>query len=140
MGNAGCFGKKSNHIKYKQKTAINQSSFAFTLIWLDDEQKKNQKLKHCLKQIDQQLVKFDNSDLCETYIKERPNDHIILIVCHKLGNILVPEVDELSQLDSVFTYDFSSNDVYKSWMKQCKKVTHFFIIEVQCLFNFFPLY
>jgi hypothetical protein len=116
MGNAGYCGVKSNHIKFKQKTTTDEFSLTYTLIWLDDAPKKNSKLKYRLKQIDQQLIKFDNSNLCETYIKERSNDHFILIACHKFANILVPEIDELSQLDSVFVYDFLSNDVYQSWL------------------------
>jgi len=130
MGNAQCAGRKRNDDKSKQETTTFQSSFTFTLIWLDDEQRKKPKLKRCLKEIDRQIIKFDGSDSCETYIRERPTAHFILIVCHKLGNVLVPEIDELPQLDSVFIYDFLSNDVYKSWMKQCQKVTHFCIIEV----------
>jgi hypothetical protein len=123
MGNAGCSRTKSSYKTYKKKSSTNQLSFAFTLIWLDDERKKNSELKYYLKQMDQELIRFDNSDLCETYIRERLNDHFILIVCHKLGNILVPEIDDLSQLDSVFVYDFSSNVVYRLWMEKCKKVT-----------------
>jgi hypothetical protein len=101
MGNAGYCGVKSNHIKFKQKTTTDEFSLTYTLIWLDDAPKKNSKLKYRLKQIDQQLIKFDNSNLCETYIKERSNDHFIL-----------------------------SNDVYQSWLKQCQKVTHFLLTKV----------
>jgi hypothetical protein len=130
MGNNQCCGKKLNDGKSKQKTVTFQSSFTFTLIWLDDEQRKQPELTYCLKRIDRQIIKFDDSDSCETYIKERLNAHFILIVCHKLGNVLIPEIDDLPQLDSVFIYDFLSNDVYRSWMKQCSKVTHFCIIEI----------
>jgi len=129
MGNAGCLGRKANHKKYQQNNIDNQSFLPFILIWLDNEQKTNSKVKYYLKQIDQHLIKFDDNDSCETYIRERPNGHFSLVVCHKLGNILVPEIDELPQLDSVFIYDFSSNVVLKLWMQECKKVTNFFINE-----------
>ena len=123
MGNVECLGGKLNQADSNQETTTDQLSSTFTLIWLDDEQKKQSELKRRLKRINRHLMKFNDSDSCETHIKERSNAHFILIICYRLGNILVPEIDDLPQLDSVFVYDFLSNDVYKSWMKHCQKVT-----------------
>ena len=125
MGHGKCFGERSNHIKIEGRPTANRLSVAFTLIWVDDDQKKNPRLKFCLKQIDQQLIKFQDNDVCEMFVKERPDDHFILIISYKLGHILVPEIDDLPQVDSIFIYDFLSNDLYKSWMQQCQKVTLF---------------
>jgi len=134
MGNAGCHGAKSNYKVYKQEAATNEFYSTFTLIWLDNAKKKDPKLKNCLKQIGHQLIKFDNDDLCETYVKDRPNNHFILIVCHELGNNLVPEIHDLAQLDSIFVYDFLSNVTFKKWMEKWNKVIHFFRTEIILIF------
>ena len=71
-------------------------------------------------------MKFDDINSCEKYIRDRSDAHFILISSDKLGNIIVPEIDDLLQLDSAFIYNFSSNVIYKSWMQKCQKVTLFF--------------
>ncbi|UJR11389.1 hypothetical protein I4U23_015569 [Adineta vaga] len=133
MGNVECLGAKSNQ-RRQQKNIINQQILdKYSFIWLDDEQKRNSVVKYCLKRFTQQLIRFHDSNLCETFIRERSNYHFGLVVCHKLGNILVPEIDDLVQLDFVVIYNFSSTHVYTSWMKECKKIIYDVCVDVDQL-------
>ena len=96
----------------------------FCIIWLDDGENaldaRNTDKK--LRSIINHLKKFEDVELCQTFIKERSEkERVVMIVSGRLGREIVPSIHKLRQVISIYVYcmDKKSN---KRWANDFSKV------------------
>lgn len=97
----------------------------YSLIWLDaavNQSKENTEAQQRLRSSINHLEVFEQIGPCEQYIRSvSPQDRIVLIVSGVLGREIVPRIDSLRQVVSIYVYclDRKKNE---SWTKQFAKV------------------
>jgi len=96
------------------------------LFWLDAEihtSEHNQQVQKCLLLLNKNLKKFEHIKSCQDAIENYGNrNRIILIVSGRLGREIVPQVNDLSQIASIYIYcqDKKANE---EWSSQFNKVS-----------------
>lgn len=96
----------------------------FCILWLDDNVKSddNRDTEQSLRSIINRFKRFNNSDHCADYIlNQSPDDRVILIVSGTLGRILVPKLNKVRQLISIYIYCMNVKR-NKEWSKPYAKV------------------
>ncbi|CAF1316803.1 unnamed protein product [Rotaria sordida] len=96
----------------------------FTLIWCDadvDRTKENQHTQSTLRSTINYLKVFDNIDISEEYIKQNPDNKIVLIVSGKMGEQLVPHIHDLKQIHTIYVY-CTNNAYHEIWAKNFPKI------------------
>ncbi|UJR19368.1 hypothetical protein I4U23_022497 [Adineta vaga] len=95
----------------------------FTLIWLDvnTTSKDNQDTEQKLRRIINHLKKFRDAQKCQQYIEQRATDRFVLIVSGRLGQQLVPSIDKLQQVSSVYVYCMDRK-IHEQWASNFSKV------------------
>jgi hypothetical protein len=99
----------------------------FSLVWLDstiNNSQENVNTQRRLKTIINHLLTFEDSTLCEEYIRSVSNhDRIVIIVSGLLGRQLVPRIHQLEQVCSIYVYcmDRKTNE---QWTKDFTKVNN----------------
>ncbi|CAF4997876.1 unnamed protein product, partial [Rotaria sp. Silwood1] len=97
----------------------------FLLVWLDaniDETKEDFKisLKH-LRHIVASITTFTDDQECFEFLREIQNEKVFMIVSGALGQRIVPKIQELLQLDSI--YVFCGNKSFREqWANKFSKV------------------
>ncbi|CAF2645819.1 unnamed protein product [Rotaria sp. Silwood2] len=97
----------------------------FLLVWLDaniDESKKE--FKNALAQLRQTVVTvmtFTDADECIQFIMEVNDEKVFLIISGSLGQHIVPKIDALPQVDSIYIY-CRNRSVHEQWAKTMSKV------------------
>ncbi|CAF1351432.1 unnamed protein product, partial [Rotaria sordida] len=100
---------------------------SFSLLWLDrsvNASQENIAAQSKLRAIINHLKTFEKAEECEKYIRKCPEtDRIVLIVSGGLGQQIVPQIDQLPQLSSIYVYcmDEKKN---REWSKNHPKVKH----------------
>jgi len=112
--------KQSNNTPPKQRIIQN-----FLLIWLDsniDESKDDcQKTLKQLRSIVNTIYIFTNSDDCVHFLDQINHEKIFMIVSGALGQSIIPNIHERSQLDAI--YIFCGNKAqHEKWAKQWFKI------------------
>ncbi|CAF4637635.1 unnamed protein product [Rotaria sp. Silwood2] len=97
----------------------------FLLVWLDaniDESKEE--FKNALAQLRQTVVTimtFTDADECIQFIMEVNDEKVFLIISGSLGQHIVPKIDALPQVDSIYIY-CRNRSVHEQWAKTMSKV------------------
>jgi hypothetical protein len=96
----------------------------FCLIWLDDNVQDNEirNAEQKLRSIINYLKKFQDVKQCQKYIEQSSQkDRLILIVSGRLGREIVPSINKLRQVISIYVYcmDKQRN---KKWAAEFSKV------------------
>lgn len=77
----------------------------FFLIWLDSNPEETRQTEQELRSIINNLKRFEDINSCENFIKERSkNDRLIIIVSGRLGREIVPNINNLPQVISIYVY------------------------------------
>jgi hypothetical protein len=92
-----------------------------SLIWLDDTSGDNPAQEE-LRNLDSNLKLFQNDTECENYIRSQPDQSlIVLIVNGRLGQQIIPRVQDLTQITAIYIYCFNK-DYHQQWSKDIAKV------------------
>jgi tetratricopeptide (TPR) repeat protein len=97
----------------------------FVIVWLDST--INQLDEHCqniitqLRSIINSVELFTDLDLCVDYITEIKVEKIFLIVSESIGEIIVPLIEQIAELDSIYVL-CTNNYPHEQWDKKYKKV------------------
>ena len=111
---------------------------SISLIWLDSNAnltEENRQTQDKLRSIISHLKIFDNCQLCLNFFQQnvdQEQDRFILIVSGQLGQEIIEQVHEISQIISIFVFCLNK-DKNELWAKNYKKVFLFLNIFV-CLF------
>ena len=121
--------KINNHEKYSNKAtsarrALSRIIENYVVVWLDssiDEYDKNYKtsIDH-LQRIVNTVRTFTVSDQCITFLNDSKDLKIFLILACGFYNIIVPLIDNLSQIDSVYIFcidEIKCNAYNTEWKK-----------------------
>jgi hypothetical protein len=107
----------------------------FSLVWLDasiNNSEENLETQQRLRTIINHLLTFDDSNLCEDYIRSvSTHDRIVIIVSGLSGRQLIPRIHSLRQVCSIYVYcmDRKTNE---QWTKKFSKVIHsFFLLRLE---------
>jgi hypothetical protein len=114
-------------------TSRPQNLETFYLLWLDEninsiEENVNAQKK--LRTVINELKTFENSKICEEYIRQITDvNSIILVVSGRFGRELIPNIHDLIQLNAVYVYcaNVKGNE---EWAKNYKKVRHKYLYNV----------
>ncbi|CAM4897053.1 unnamed protein product [Rotaria socialis] len=97
----------------------------FLLVWLDaniDERKEDfQKSLAELRKIFVTVEPFTDVDQCVDYLTSIDDQKIYLITSASLGQMAVPLIHDITQLDKIFVL-CSNEDEHKVWANECSKV------------------
>ena len=98
----------------------------FGLIWLDDADeiaaKSTRQTDQALRSIINDLQKFQDIDKCQKYIQQKStNDRLVLIVSGDFGRKIIPSIQELQQVMSIYVY-CQDKQTNKQWTKEYGKV------------------
>ncbi|CAF1046392.1 unnamed protein product [Adineta ricciae] len=103
----------------------NENLEVFSLIWLDNVDKKSQKsnsIQRRLRATINYLKVFINETECERYIKQMPQDeNIVLVINDQIGQMFISNIHDLPQLFSIYIYSPSKN-IDQSWINQFNKI------------------
>ncbi|CAF1332663.1 unnamed protein product [Rotaria sordida] len=97
----------------------------YSLIWLDAsviDSKENIDAQQQLRSLINHLKVFEQVDECEQYIRSvSSQDRIVLVVSGRLGQQIVPRINQLRQVSSIYVYctDKKKNE---QWAKEFAKV------------------
>ena len=98
------------------------------LIWLDspvNKSEENIQAQQILRASINRLLTFDDDELCLQYIGALSNDdRVVLIVSGRLGQIFVPQVAFLRQIESIYVYCMNKK-VSEQWARHFIKVNMF---------------
>ncbi|CAF4587702.1 unnamed protein product, partial [Rotaria socialis] len=98
----------------------------FLLVWLDaniDERKEDfEKSLAKLRNIAVTVEPFTDADQCVDYLTSVDDQKIYLITSASLGQMTVPLIHDITQLDKIFVL-CSNKDEHKVWENECSKVT-----------------
>ena len=96
------------------------------LFWLDPNIKKSQdniKIQEKLEALfPNDFLTFASSEECESCIKQKKNDRIVLIVGGQIGRQVVPKIHDLMQMASILVYCMDKEGNEK-WAKNHAKVS-----------------
>ncbi|CAF3707756.1 unnamed protein product [Rotaria sordida] len=97
----------------------------FLLVWLDaafDESKENYKtsIQH-LRDIVATITIFTDADQCVDFLSDIQDEKVFMIVSGALAQYIVPEIQALPQLYSVYVF-CDNPSVYEHWIKIIPKV------------------
>jgi hypothetical protein len=91
-----------------------------SLVWLDNS--ADDDTTQQLKVLDNNLKIFKDKNECEEYVKSQsPDARITLIVNGTLGQELVPTIDSLPQIITIYVYCMNK-EVHEKWAKTFPKV------------------
>ncbi|CAF1502311.1 unnamed protein product [Adineta steineri] len=96
----------------------------FCIVWLDNytDNTDSRHTEQQLRSVINRLKKFQDVQQCKTYIEERsPTDRLIMIVSGRLGREIVPLIQKVLQVISIYVYcmDKEGN---KEWSSKFAKV------------------
>ncbi|CAF4248771.1 unnamed protein product, partial [Didymodactylos carnosus] len=98
----------------------------FEIIWLDAhiDEKTNDNSNtitqlQCV--VNNNLKTFDNPDQCSDYISSIQNQKIFLIVSGSFGQIVVPQVHALTQIELIYVFCFDKAK-HEKWTNKYKKI------------------
>ncbi|CAF1403772.1 unnamed protein product [Adineta steineri] len=106
-------------------TSINDQELEkFCIVWLDDNTNttNTRNTEQKLRSIINRLKKFQNVQQCKKYIEERsPTERLVMIVSGRLGREIVPLIQKVRQVISIYVYcmDEKGN---KEWSRKFAKV------------------
>lgn len=69
------------------------------------------------------VVKFQNQEECQQYIKQRSNYRLVLITSGSSGRNLVPKIHQLPQVTSIFVFCMDETR-HKIWTRNFSKVRY----------------
>jgi hypothetical protein len=99
----------------------------FSLIWLDtsfNNSEVNLKAQQRLRTSINHLKIFDDNNKCEEYIRSVASENrLFLIVNNRFARHLVPRIEQLRQLSSVYIYSTDKKTNYQ-WAAQFIKVNN----------------
>jgi hypothetical protein len=102
----------------------NSNDINRSIVWLDasvDSTEENVNAQQMFRTPTNHFKTYSNDKECENYILSVPKDHrIILIVGGRLGQMIVPRVQQLIQISSIFVYCINKRN--EQWAKAYKKV------------------
>ncbi|CAF1488753.1 unnamed protein product [Adineta ricciae] len=95
----------------------------FSLVWLDANTavKDNRDTQQKLRAIINHLVKFRDLQRCQQYIEQMTNDKLVVIVSGRLGRELVPVIDKLHQVSSIYVFCMDPKS-HEQWASKFTKV------------------
>ncbi len=68
---------------------------------------------------------FEESAECELHIKSMPEgDRVVLIVSGMLGREIVPRINHIQQLSSIYVFCFDTK-AHKEWARKFQKVKYY---------------
>jgi hypothetical protein len=97
----------------------------FCLLWLDAvaDNHEIQNAEQKLRSIINYLKRFQDVKPCQQYIEQSSNqDRIVLIVSGRLGQEIVPSVQQLRQVISIYVYCMNKK-THEKWASKHPKVT-----------------
>jgi len=103
----------------------------YSLIWLDASinSEENLAAQEKFRSSINYLKTFDELNECKKYILSVSSENrIILIINDHFGQQLIPEIDHLRQISSIYIY-CTNKEFHQPWSKQYKKVIFFFFIN-----------
>ncbi|CAF4221967.1 unnamed protein product, partial [Rotaria sordida] len=97
----------------------------FCLIWLDtdfDESKENYKtsIQH-LRHVVATITTFTDADQCVDFLSDIEDEKVLMIVSNALGQHIVPEIQALPQLHSIYVF-CDNQSIHQQWTKTIPKV------------------
>ncbi|CAF1540222.1 unnamed protein product [Adineta ricciae] len=95
----------------------------FSLVWLDANTavKDNRDTQQKLRAIINHLVKFRDLQRCQRYIEQMTNVKLVVIVSGRLGQELVPAVDKLQQVSSIYVFCMDPKS-HEQWASKFTKI------------------
>jgi hypothetical protein len=112
-----------------QKSDLVRNLESFTCVWLDQSINKtddNRETEQKLRQTINHLYTCDDKDKCEQYIRNITQEKVVLIVSGALGQEIVPNIHNLSQLSACYVF-CGNKKKHKEWAINYPKV-------INCLF------
>lgn len=110
-----------------KKVDDGQNLEMYCLIWLDatvNTTPENVQAQKQLQKIINNLVTFDDDQQCFHYIKNLSiEDRVIIIVSGRFGRIIVPKIDNMKQITSVYVYCFDKR-ANEQWSQKFSKVKY----------------
>ena len=109
--------------QFKEKMDDKQCGI-FCLIWLDSnaDNQETRDTEQKLRSIINYLKKFQDVKPCQQYIEQSSNeDRLVLIVSGRLGQEIVPSVNRLRQVISIYVYCMNKK-AHESWASNYVKV------------------
>lgn len=107
----------------------NENFETYCLIWLDDSTKTSQEIiqaQEKLRTIINCLIIFNDSHQCCQYIHSlTKDDRVVMIVNEKLGRNIIPKINDLQQIVSIYIYGKDKDD--SRWFETFIKVS--FVID-----------
>lgn len=104
---------------------MNENLETYSLVWLDDtvkESKENIDVQQQLRSVINRLKIFERVDQCEQYIRSvSSQDRIVLIVSGRLGQEIVPRINDFRQISSIYIY-CSDKKKHEQWATKYSKV------------------
>ncbi|CAF4124268.1 unnamed protein product, partial [Rotaria sordida] len=97
----------------------------FCLVWLDgdfDESKENYKtsIQH-LRHVVATITAFTDADQCVDFLSDIEDEKVLMIVSDALGQHIVPEIQALPQLHSIYVF-CDNQSIHQQWTKTIPKV------------------
>jgi hypothetical protein len=81
------------------------------IVWLDPDidEDQNQESIEQLRQIINEVHRFNQLDLCINYISDFHDERILLILSEQIGQQIVPLVHDLSQIEAIYLFCSSNS-------------------------------
>ncbi|CAF1087467.1 unnamed protein product [Adineta ricciae] len=79
----------------------------FTLVWLDSSvnvSEENLDTQVLFRKVNDQLRTFDKVDQCLEYIRMNPKEKLVLVVSGRLGQEILPRIQQFTNLIAVYVY------------------------------------
>jgi hypothetical protein len=109
----------------QQKFDGNFNAQTISLVWLDDSIRNSENDIAALQELrtfDPNLKLFQTDTECENYIKSQSDQScIVLIVNGRLGQQIVPRVQDLAQIIAIYVFCFNK-EYHQTWAKDFAKV------------------
>ena len=95
----------------------------FGLVWLDSNLHENRHIEQKLRSIIHQLMRFPNVHQCQDFLGKIPiNDRFILIASESLGKEIVPKINSIRQMISIYIYGLEKKKATEHWSSKYSKV------------------
>ncbi|CAF1156105.1 unnamed protein product, partial [Didymodactylos carnosus] len=109
----------------QEQSQLSSNLEGFILLWLDasvNGTEENIKAQHKLREVINQLKTFEDKEECEEHIRAIEDDQkIVLIVSERFVRELVPRIEHLPQLFSIYVHCFDKK-LNNEWAKQHPKI------------------